>query len=277
MKADNALTTTFIEQHPVAAARALEHVLPESVVMLLEELDESLACLLFRYFMSDYAALCLVNMSDRLVSECAERIPVDMCRVLLQLESEQRQVIVNRLTSNARKQVQMRLDYPVGSIGTSLKTDSLIFTSGLSVGDVLKRMEKLKKVDGFRLNVVDEQHRLLGSLGTARLLSADKHTKIETLLSKQKRPPVLVTGNMSEMMNHPGWISNRQLPVVDRDGVYLGELDYEAVLAYHETFIHDRKPLEPFGSVISLAGVYWLSVSWLLESLFSRNTHNRND
>lgn len=277
MKPDNPLTTKFIEHHPVAAARSLEYVLPESVVMFLESIEESLACLLVRYFMSDFAALCLVKMSDKLLSECAEQIPVDICRVLLQLDIEQRQSVLGRMSGNARKQILQRLEYPAGAVGTSIKTDCLIFSSGLTVSDVLKRMEKLKRIDGYRLNVVDDDHKLLGSLGTAKLLSADKHTKIDMLLSKQKRPHVLVTAYMHEMINHPGWISNRQLPVVDRNGVYLGELDYETVVSYQEESMLDRKPLEPFGSMLSLAGIYWLSVSWLLESLFSNKSNNHRE
>lgn len=274
MKADNALTKRFIEHHPVAAARSLEHVLPDSVVLFLESIDESLACLLVRYLMSDYAALCLEKMSDKLLSECAEQIPVDLCRILFQLDQEQRQSVVERLSGSVRKQIQQRLEYPVGAVGTSIKTDCLIFSSDLTVGDVLKRMEKLKKIDGYRLNVLDENHKLLGSLGTAKLLSADKNSKIEILLSKQKRPHILVTGYMQEMINHPGWISNRQLPVVDRNGVYLGELDYETVVSYQEESSLDRKPLEPFGSMLSLAGIYWLSVSWILENLFSNKNND---
>ncbi len=274
MKPDNLLTTRFIEHHPVAAARSLEPVSPESVVLFLENIDISLACLLVRYFMSDYAALCLLNMSDKFLSECAEQIPVDMCRIVLQLDNDQRQALVDRLSGSARKQIQQRLEYPPGAVGSSIKTDCLIFSSGLTVSDVLKRMEKLKKIDGYRLNVVDDDHKLLGSLGTAKLLSADKNTKIDTLLSKQKRPHILVTAYMHEMINHPGWISNRQLPVVDRNGVYLGELDYETVVSYQQESMLDRKPLEPFGSMLSLAGIYWLSVSWLLESLFSNKNKN---
>ena len=277
MKADNPLTTKFIEHHPVAAARSLEHVLPESVVLFLESIDESLACLLMRYFMSDYAALCIVKLSDKLLSECAEQIPVDVCRILFQLENKQRQDNVERLSGSVRKQIQQRLEYPVGVVGTAIKTDCLIFSSEQTVADVLKRMEKLKKIDGYRLNVLDENHKLLGSLGTAKLLSADKNSKIETLLSKQKRPHILVTGYMQEMINHPGWISNRQLPVVDRNGVYLGELDYETIVSYQTESNLDRKPLEPFGSMLSLAGIYWLSVSWILENLFSNKNKNHRD
>ena len=79
---------------------------------------------------------------------------------------------------------------------------------------------------------------------------------------------------MQEMINHPGWISNRQLPVVDRNGVYLGELDYETIVSYQTESNLDRKPLEPFGSMLSLAGIYWLSVSWILENVFSNTNKN---
>ena len=265
MRADNPLTENFILNHPVDAARVLETLSPQHCVAFLQAIDEEHAARLLHFFMPGYTGRCLLLMSDDLLNYFTQHGMADVSRALGGLASDQQQSIMQRLGSRLSRQLNNRLSYPGASVGRYFTQRCPVLPATMSTEQALEQLEDMDYEDGCHLNVVDDEHRLLGSIDMARLLTAGKHQTLAKLISKQERPQLLISSQMLELDSHKGWLSYRQLPVVDRHGVYMGELDYEIVRQFQQEFQHTQQHPEAFGSLLSLAGVYWLSVSWLLD------------
>jgi len=167
--------------------------------------------------------------------------------------------------------------FPIGTVGRYYSQSCPVLPVSLTSGEALAQLEQLDYDDGCQLNLVDDDHRLLGSIDLSRLLTAGPESRLAQLLSRKKRPAVLISSPLLDIMDHPGWLNHRLLPVVDRNGIYMGELDYETLRKYGEDFSQPVQHREAFSSLLSLAGVYWLSVSWLLDCLLgaSNNDHKK--
>jgi len=278
MRLDNPLTRHFLLNHPADAARVLENLSADHCVAFLQDIDNEQAAQLFHFFMPGFAGRCLPLMSTELLNSCAQHALADVCRCLPALESAQQQAIMDRLLTRLARQVKGRLLYPIGTVGRYYSQNCPVLPVSLTSGEALEQLEQLDYDEGCQLNVVDDDHRLLGSIDLTRLLNAGRKSRLAQLLSRQKRPTVLISSQLLDIMDHPGWLNHRLLPVVDRNGVYMGELNYESLRMYGEDLSHPGQQREAFGSLLSLAGVYWLSVSWLLDCLLGgsdSDTKNR--
>jgi Mg/Co/Ni transporter MgtE len=267
MQADNPVTENFLLDHPVDASRVLENLPPQHCVAFFEDIDHQQAARLFHFFMPASGARCLPLMSADLLNDCAQHALADVCRCLPALSADQQQSVMDRLSSRLARQVSSRLRYPGGTVGRHYSQSCPVLPVSLTIGEALNQLEEASYEDGCQLNVVDDEHKLLGSIDLTRLVSANRKSRLGQLLSRQKRPHLLISSLLLDVTDHPGWLNHRLLPVVDRNGVYMGELDYETVRKYGQDVLHPEHNREAFSSLLSLAGVYWLSVSWLLDCL----------
>lgn len=276
MKATNLFTKAFIRDHPAQAARALEHVSHEHSVAFLEEIDDELAVQVIHFFIPAYALECCLRMSNDRVTDCAESYPEDLGRILSQASENEKKQVLDKIPFALGKHIQLRMNYPAGTVGAMFKRNCPVLPSSMTVAEASRQLDKTRHAEDCPVIVVDDAHKLQGNVDPARLLLADKNMTLNTLLTRKKRPSVLVSSFLYDIENHPGWLSYRQLPVVDREGIYMGELDYETVRMYESDY-GELKTREPLTDLLSLAGVYWLSVTWLLSSVFGGQAENKKD
>ena len=276
MQANNPLTRNFIENHSASAARVLETLPAEQCVAFLEEINREQAVKLFHYFMPRFAARCLLIMSNDLLEDCTQQALSEVCRALLSIDQAQQKIITDRLGSRLLKQVQARLQYPVDSVARFFSLHCPVLAASATVGEALRQLENVNFDDGCQINIVSDDHKLLGNIDMARLLSASRKELLGKLISRARRPQLLISNRMNDIASNEGWLNYRQLPVVDRHGVYMGELDYETVSKYQTE--NQLQPTEAFGGMLSLAGLYWLSASWLVDCLIGGTSRkNRED
>ena len=278
MLADNPLSEQFIENHPVEAARVLETLSPQHTVHFLQEVEHEKAVHLLHYFMPAYTARCLLIMSDKLLNDFTQHTIGDVCRAFPTMNVEQQQATIQRLSSRLARQVKNRLSYPADSVANYFSQRCPIFPGSLATGEALRQLEDMNYDEGCPINVVDDEHKLVGCIDSARMLTASRKELLGKLVSTHKRPRILISSRIIDVESNQGWLTYRHLPVVDRNGVYMGELDYETVRQYQQQTEYLHQPTEAFASLLSLAGVYWLSASWLLECLLGGTAKNkRND
>jgi hypothetical protein len=82
----------------------------------------------------------------------------------------------------------------------------------------------------------------------------------------RKTQPISIHATVETLLTHPAWLMRRRLPVVERDNTLSGALDYTSLQdAVGEAGgMASRDPLE---NLLSLAGLYWLTVAQLLNSM----------
>jgi Mg/Co/Ni transporter MgtE len=268
MQADNRLTTEFIRRYPAAAARTLEHVSPGDVAAFLNEIESELSSELFRYLMPDYTERCISGLTDKTLDIYAELNPSALVRAMRRLNENSRLSTMERLSPRARMKISHLLEFPEMSVGSIMLTKCPVMHGNLTVENAIERLKKTHPQESNLIFTVDDEHKLIGVVNAEKLLSADAHIQLKSLMNK-KITVVQVATQIGDMENHPGWRKYRQIPVIDKDRTYLGHLDYEVVQSWQEQAGNEKAPRDPFGGTLSLLGLYWLNVAWLLELFLS--------
>lgn len=144
----------------------------------------------------------------------------------------------------------------------------------LTVADAIRRIERYRHSVKCEIVVVDDKHRFVGVVDLSKLLTSKQNTKLSDIMSRTVRP-VSAHATAEKLSAHPGWKGRQRLPVVESDNTLVGILDYARVKE-----IVDKEQgvvLEPTGNIMSLAGLYWLSMAQLLDSLLNIAAINKGD
>jgi magnesium transporter len=268
MKAENPLTREYLMSYPAEAARVLEQVSAEHVAALLAALSPPVGTPLLAALMPASAVTCLAKMEPLQAAKwLTELAPTSAARIFRLLSNSQQEEISANLVEKSRRLLQRQLEYPMDSVGALLNPRIDMLPNEITVGDTLHRIERLGRSVNNEIYIIDAEHHLVGVLDSAKLLTSKHSNKLRDIMNS-KTQSLLVHANAAGMMHHPGWKTQRRLPVVDRDNTLLGALDYQHL----QEMVEQREntgQADPLENLISLASLYWLSVAQLLDSLLS--------
>jgi len=267
MKNDYPLSVEFIRTYPFDAARVLEEIAVDDVAVLFNDLAAELSAPVLAAMLPDRAALSLQAMDStaaaKLLSEIAS---AQAARIYRLLTSETRLVLTKLMSAKTRRRIDHFANYAAISAGDLMEPNAPMLPADVTVAEAVRRIERFDQAVACEVYVVDDAHRLVGQLELGRLLIADHHTKVKDVMNRRPQP-LAVRASAEALLSHPGWQRRRRLPVVERDNTLVGVLDYVRVLELAEH--RDRTYPDTGGGLVSLAGLYWLSVIQLLDSLFS--------
>ena len=266
MVAKLALSHSFVLQHPDEAARVLEQLAMPDVAALLQELSPVTAGAVLDAMMPRLAAACLGNMEVPQAARILAEIPVNSAaRIHRLLNTDQRKQVARQLGARFRNRMRKVLDYAALSAGDLMNPNVDMLTQNLLVADALRRIERYRQAVKCEIYVVDQQHRLVGVVETGVLLSAGLNVRLRQLLSRNVVPVSVYTAN-EKLISHAGWDRHLRLPVVDGEQRLVGILDYAQVKG---SLRQEVAPHDPIDNLVSIAGLYWLSLLQLLDSLLS--------
>lgn len=267
MKADNPMTTEFLNRYPVEAARVLEQVSTEHVVELLKEIPEEIATAVLIAMLPNVASACLARMEPALAAALMNDIPVARAaRILRLIDSEKQQALAEKLSAKKRMRIRRTLSYSALSAGDFMNPNVDMLPDSLTVADAIRRIESYRQSVRCEIYVVDRSHRFLGAVDLGDLLVAKEHVRLRDVMTRKIRP-VSVHASFEKILAHPGWANRQRLPVVDGENILVGILDYGRVKGSIEADASVAR--DPMENVISLATLYWLSMVQLLESLLN--------
>ena len=136
----------------------------------------------------------------------------------------------------------------------------------LTVADAIRRIERIRHTISCEIFIIDRAHHLLGVVELGRLFTTSHHIRLGDMIIK-KPQSVSVHTNLEKLLSHPGWATQHGLPVVERDKTLVGVLDYTRLQeATGDRTIGHHDPME---NLLSLAGLYWVSLIQLLDSVLS--------
>jgi magnesium transporter len=274
MKADNPLSREFLLTYPAEAARVLEQVSAEHVAALFLELSPQMAASVMASMLPQKAAACLQRMDMAMLTKLLAELPVSSAaRIYRLLSVALQEELPARLPDKSWGPIRRYLAYPPEAIGALLNPNVDMLPENVTVGEAMRRIERLGHAVGSELYIIDDAHRLVGMLETGRLLASNHHARLRDIMNR-KLQPLSVHVSATSAMLHPAWKTRRQLPVVERDNTLLGMLEYSSLQEMLSTK-EDIVAHDPLANLISLAGLYWLSLAQLLDSLMSTSRYGR--
>jgi len=275
MKVNNPLTDQFLRLHPADAARTMERFSPVDIGIFFSEIESEIAFKVYKYMLPEIAISVLEYLSDTFMEKISEQNSGYVARLLRNLDKDRRERLLQKLPAKTQTAIQRQMIYPDLSVGAVAKGNCPVFPARLTVGEVLKRLEKRKGAGDCLIYVVDDEQKYIGTIEAGRILVIDRHTVIGTQANK-RTPYIYANLHIEDIAHHQAWRTYRQLPVITKGGAYLGYIDYETLQNLLEENQIEMKPTDPFGGLLSLIGMYWLSVAWVFELFFTGKKKNTN-
>ena len=267
MKVDNPVSSEFLLQYPVEAARVLEHVSVENVAALFIELTPGMSVPVLVAMLPNFAAACLEKMAPSLATTFLSELPVAHAAYIFRfLSPSTQQELSTQLSDKVRSRILRFLEYVPLSAGDLMQTTFTMLPEDLTVADAIHRIERMRHSVACEIYITDNRHHFTGVLELGKLMVSNHHARLRDMITK-KTPSISAHATVDNLLSHPGWEAHKSLPVVERDNTLVGILDYtqiQEITAEKTSGANDS-----LQNLLSLAGLYWLSLSQLLDSILS--------
>jgi len=267
VKPNNHFTLSYLEAHPLDAARTLEKLPAPTSARLLESLSAELAARVLAGMSPKTAGACLHEMPDFLSTRILHAVPpVAMAHILKVVSPEQTRALLARLRLRDRMHIERLLYYPLDTVGAHMETVPFSLSADLTAGEALRQV-RAHATAGNEIFVVDRSQRLVGVIDGITLIKSDTHKPLEVLVRPAPaRLSVRTTLTMTRA--HPAWQTQRLLPVIEGDGVLVGAISYRTVIEATQ-LVGARPPANAdlIDSVLNLAQLYWTALSEFIHNL----------
>ena len=276
MRADNPLTLEFLSRYPIEAARILEQVGAEHAGALFNELPVNSRAAVMTAMLPEKMAACLLSIDSPLAAKLLAELPLASgARVYRQLSTAGKQQLTPFLAKDTLKKIKQFVKYPVNSVGALCITGIDMLPHGMYVNDALRRLEHPGRPVNCEIYVIDETHRLEGTIELGKLMASKPHAKLHEIMTR-KTHAISAMVSASTVLNHPGWKKRRRLAVIDRENVLVGALDYndlkEAVGSSEFSATQD-----PAQNLFSFASLFWQVMAHLMDSVLNISSNNKGE
>lgn len=267
MEADRQLTDAFFEHHPTEAARALEAAPPAEIGALLSEMESPRVAPVVAAMEQAFAAAVIRVIESRVAARMVGALPPRTASALLRrIDPPARSAILDRLSSRTASRLGGLLQYPEGSAGALLDPSAQTAPPDVTAGEMLERLHTASGTVHAYLYVVDRRGILIGVMTLQELIAASREAMLDAI-AKRRIATLPATAGRAAIVTHPAWRDLRALPVVDREGRFLGIVRHETVRELESGA--SARALEPAaaGLALDIGELAWMEGAALVEDL----------
>ncbi len=190
----------------------------------------------------------LRHMSDAdIVAEINRLQPDDAARLLRKLPARRRGVVKARIATDRRAEIIRLADYSEDVAGGLMNSRYADLDATTTCGEAVRQLAAEDDAETiYEAFVVDQNHRLLGSVGLRELMRAPKHTQVGAVMRhdidslKDDMPAEEAARELSSS-------GQPVLPVVDRSGRLVGIITYDD--AFRQLEEEASEDMERFSAV----------------------------
>ena len=273
MQVTNRLTLSFLRGHAPDAAQLLEQFPLDMRVSLLNSVSPQDAAKLLEHFLPATAAACIQTMPAEQAAVLLTHTPVQSAaRIMAAIRQPGIVQPVLRLMPNHNSQrIRQSLRHPAATVGTVMERDYFVLPKDITVAEAIKRLERSDKPINDDIYVIGPAFRLAGMIALDTLFKSSRQSLLRAIMSRHA-PSVSVHARISRTISRREWQRLHRLAVVDTDGDLVGILHYQALLqAAGETTL-EQTTSDAFGSMLSIAGLYWIAIAELVDAVLSGRT-----
>jgi len=265
----DSVTKGYLTLQPAAAARTLSRMSSQDIEAAFESMPRQVAAGVLEYMAPASASRCLLELPVVTAAEILARTPIlAAVSALRVMKQQQVQDLLALIPRPLAARLRMRMRFSESVVGAFVDEDVLTLSPTHRVGDALRLYRHSGHRTGQMIPVLDEKRHLLGVVDLYDLLGNTDRRLVQHLM----HPPdhVLVGRTaLQTVTNHPAWLRQDSLPVVNRNGIFQGVLRRSRVteegpqllseVAEHNDLISTRA---------ALADIFWLAVG----ALFAGNS-----
>ena len=224
------LAHAALRAYPHDAAPHLERMPPGELAALLEKLEPSLGGDVARRLRADCAADAIAAMSAPAASSLLSALePAVAARLMSQLDDETREARLASLDPRLASELRAQMAYPPGVAGEMMDPRPTTFRGDATAREALARLRALRNKAIHDVYIVDDEARLVASVGIQDLALAEAGVRLEEIA--QTAPPhVQALAPQEELVAIAEERRLTSLPVVDVSNRLLGVIRYADLL-----------------------------------------------
>ena len=227
----NALNQAYLRLYPVEALRTVNRLSVNDVIELLQLQSPTEMVELWNRLNLGTAPKVLAKLSENHARQILQRgDPVHTARVLVQLNTEQRQRLMAYASSGRQRELSSLVQYPENSAGALMDPRFLPLYETLTVREALHRIRKFQSRFTRQMYLIDDEGRLQSMVEAHKLAFNDTGVSLAEL--SQPVPAVVpATATREEVVEQLEQHRITDLPVVDISGRLIGIIRYDALMA----------------------------------------------
>lgn len=240
MPTAEALSDSFLLNHPHRAALRLPEFPPQAVAELLQTQPLHVLAQLFDALPPGAVDAIIGHFNDELLSRLLAYMPVHLSAQLIARQNEERKNrLLNLLKQNSSHlslEISELLSWPKESVGEFMNPVVHALPEGITVEQAISHLKRRKPLALDALYIVNQQRTPLFEVEPSQLLLADKHTEIASLA----RPLKAILNAMDPIDEVSELIENigmHAIPVCNIQGALVG------VISPGKIYKHSREEL----------------------------------
>lgn len=259
------LSQAFLQSQPQAGAALLQEFTPQEAAHFLAQLPLSIVTTTLATMASWPAARIISELPISLSSQVLGELNTARSETLLRLiKDEQRAEILKQLPRSTAKSFNLKLAYPLGTVGAWMDTSTPYFTPESSVADCLDFIKRRQShVDGV-VTVVDEFRHFVGLVNLDSLLISDAKQSLANLINTEVTP-LPAKAILWEIKQHPAWSHFPTLPVIDHQQHILGTLSHSALIEGTKKTIQQHGKTQRFSIMSHMGRAFLVALSGLIQ------------
>ena len=266
MTTEKTLSQALAEQFPSDTARVIEEFSLKDGAALLTELAPEAAARVLIALSPNTAMEVSSNLSAQEIARILSQLPLSTAAAFLRRLGERAGEVFAALPAKTAATLRRLTKYPPNTAGALMDPEVLTLAAEVPTGAALEAARTNRARIPHYLYLTDREGRLAGVVRPMDLAVAAPETPLADIAT-HKIATLRDHDELAVVAAHPGWTQWRSLPVVDRQGLFLGAVRHRAV----RQILSDRGA--PSSSVISLsvslAELFWLGLTGITEGFAS--------
>ncbi|WNM59431.1 magnesium transporter MgtE N-terminal domain-containing protein [Candidatus Nitrospira allomarina] len=261
------LRETFIQEHPLEAARYVEELPAQSAGEMLQTMEPQHIAAFLEYCLPGPTAEILKQYPPATSAIILSRLSSRSARaVLRQYDSSTQTSLLDQVDPAIGAHLRRSINLPDHTAGSLADPHVLTLPPDITVGKALQRVTQTVGQAIYYLYIIDHQTILRGVILMKELLGAEPTITVSSIM-RQDVKAIPASANALDIVAHPAWAQYDSLPVIDQDRTFIGALRHRTLRQFLQSRSGEYQPAFLSDALLQLWEAYSLSGIGLMTAL----------
>lgn len=261
------LRQTFIQEHPLEAARYVEELSAQSAGEMLQTMEPQHIAAFLEYCLPGPTAEILKQYPPATSAVILSRLcPRSARAVLRQYDSSTQTSLLDQVDPAIRAHLRRSINLPDHTAGSLADPHVLTLPPDITVAKALQRVTQTVGQAIYYLYIIDHQTILRGVILMKELLGAEPTITVSSIMQQDVKA-IPASANALDIVAHPAWAQYDSLPVIDQDRTFIGALRHRTLRQFLQSRSGEYQPAFLSDALLQLWEAYSLSGIGLMTAL----------
>ena len=261
------LRETFIQEHPLEAARYVEELPAQSAGEMLQTMEPQHIAAFLEYCLPGPTAEILKQYPPATSAVILSRLSSRSARaVLRQYDSPTQTSLLDQVDPAIGAHLRRSINLPDHTAGSLADPHVLTLPPDITVAKALQRVTQTVGQAIYYLYIIDHQTILRGVILMKELLGAEPTITVSSIMQPEVKA-IPATANALDIVAHPAWAQYDSLPVIDQDRTFVGALRHRTLRQFLQSRSGEYQPAFLSDALLQLWEAYSLSGIGLMTAL----------